>query len=184
MSECKFKCSLHRLPLTTERMKWVLNETPRKNIVNMIKVQERIWEIIIKWTNCDIAKCQLIRKEKIWIYVSLINVLESTSGSRGAKECMYRGWTGVRPPPTTPVAKQSTKSLELYRSTCTQIHNWNLCIWVCAGVLLLATYTVQVEMGYLNISKVQIIDIWLILMYRMHLVMYGTYNNLYVLLYD
>ena len=32
-----------------------LNETPRKKIVNKIKVQERIWEIIIKWTNCDIA---------------------------------------------------------------------------------------------------------------------------------
>ena len=26
-----------------------------KNIVDKIKVQERIWEIIINWTNCDIA---------------------------------------------------------------------------------------------------------------------------------
>jgi len=26
-----------------------------KNIVNKIKVQERICEIIIKWTNCDIV---------------------------------------------------------------------------------------------------------------------------------
>ena len=70
-----------------------------KNIVNKIKVQERIWEfmIIIKWTNCDIVKCQLIRNKKPE-YICKINILDPASGSRGGLE----GEQGVpSPPPTT-----------------------------------------------------------------------------------
>ena len=33
----------------SERLKWILNKTQQKNIVNKIKVQERIRGIIIKW---------------------------------------------------------------------------------------------------------------------------------------
>ena len=54
-----------------------------KNIVNKIKVQERIWEIII---NGQIVTLSIDKKsKKSEIYVSLLfNKLEPASGSRGA----------------------------------------------------------------------------------------------------
>ena len=35
-----------------------------KNIVNKIKVQERILEIILKWTNCDIEQNYILTLNK------------------------------------------------------------------------------------------------------------------------
>ena len=34
---------------------FLTDENTAKKIVNKIKVHERIWEIIIKWPNCDIV---------------------------------------------------------------------------------------------------------------------------------
>ena len=54
-----------------------------KNIVNKIKVQERIWEIII---NGQIVTLSIdMKSKKSEIYVNLLfNKLEPASGSRGA----------------------------------------------------------------------------------------------------
>ena len=43
----------------SERLKWILNKPGKKNIVNEIKVQERIRGIIMKWT------LSIEKKEKI-----------------------------------------------------------------------------------------------------------------------
>ena len=57
----------------SERLKWILNETPRKkNIVNKIKVQERMRN----YHKMDkLWHCQVIRKEKIWS-IGKLNILE------------------------------------------------------------------------------------------------------------
>ena len=66
-----------------------------KSKVNKIKVQERIWEIIIKWTNCDILSIDKKSKKSEYIYISLLfDKLEHASGSRGG----LGGHSGTGPP--------------------------------------------------------------------------------------